>query len=59
MLKYNENEINDIEYRKFINHLINLINDHINTPSETLLSPINFNSFKNSFYLVYLKSSEI
>ena len=41
-----KNEINDTEYRKFINHLISLINDHINTPSETILSPINFNSFK-------------
>lgn len=39
-------ENNNKDYEKFINHLTNLINDHINTPSENFISPISFNSFK-------------
>ena len=45
-LKIIRNSINDREYINFIDHIDNLIYDHINTLSEVTVKPINFNSFK-------------
>lgn len=45
-IKILKREIDDKDQLKFINFLNIIINDHINTPTESTLAPLNFYSFK-------------